>query len=211
MTNLMILGASGLVGRNVLMQALADPNITAVIAPTRSPLAGHKKLTNPVASDLDSLIPEVVTRPVTAVVCAIGTTIGKAGSKEAFRHVDYELPLAFAKETHERGTATFALVSAIGASTSSRFFFARVKGELERDIGEVGFTSLTIVRPSIIGGQRGEFRLGESVALGLARFLRPVLPRGLRVNRASKIAEVLLQSIIMEPLGNHMVYSGQLV
>ena len=177
MINLMILGASGLVGRNVLAQALANASITSVIAPTRSPLPVHSKLANPVASDFDSLLPAVGTWPITAVICAVGTTIGKAGSKEAFRHVDYGLPLAFAKKTHQQGAQTFALVSAIGASTSSRFFFARVKGELERDMALVGFHSLTFVRPSIIGGERGEFRLGESIALGLSRFLARFCPR----------------------------------
>jgi uncharacterized protein YbjT (DUF2867 family) len=209
--NLMILGASGLVGSKVLEQALIDPRIEGIIAPTRSPLPVHSKLRNPVAQTLDSLLPEVSDWPITAVICAVGTTIKKAGSKEAFRHVDFELPLAFAQLSHQRGVEIFALVSAIGASSSSRFFFARVKGDLERDLASVGFRSLTIVRPSIIGGQRNEHRTGESIVLDLARFLRPILPRGFQVNPAPRIAEVLIESVLTGATGDHMVYSQQLI
>ncbi len=211
MVNLLIIGGSGLVGRNALEHALGGARVTSIIAPTRSPLASHPKLTNPVARDFETLFPDVVTWPVTAVLCAVGTTIGKAGSKEAFRHVDYELPLTFARSTYAQGARTFALVSAIGASSSSRFFFARIKGELERDMASVGFKSLTIARPSIIGGKRNEFRLGESFALGLARFLRPVLPRRFHVNPAAKIAEVLLEAVIQGTAGIRMVYSNELI
>ncbi len=93
----LILGASGLVGSNALEQALAHPSITGVIAPTRKSLPSRSKLTNPVSEQLELLIPEVITWGVDAVICAIGTTIGKAGSKEAFRQVDYVLPLSFAR------------------------------------------------------------------------------------------------------------------
>jgi uncharacterized protein YbjT (DUF2867 family) len=140
----------------------------------------------------------------------VGTTIGKAGSKAAFHHVDHDLPLAFARLARQQGVETFALVSAIGASSSSRFFFARVKGDLERDVAMVGFKSLTIVRPSIISGQRNESRFGESVALALARFLRPILPQAFHVNPASRIAAVLIESVLKAPAGKHLISSGQL-
>jgi uncharacterized protein YbjT (DUF2867 family) len=147
---ILLLGASGLVGKNVLAQALAHPAITSVVAPTRLPLAPHSKLTNPVSDRLVSLLPEGVARGVDAVVCALGTTIGKAGSKEAFREVDYVLPLDFARSAHELGTETFVLVSASVASVSSPFFYPRIKGEIERDIELVGFKSRTAFQ----GGHR---------------------------------------------------------
>jgi uncharacterized protein YbjT (DUF2867 family) len=117
----LILGASGLVGSNALEQTLANPAITEVIAPTRKPLPSRSKLTNPVPGQLELLLPEIPTWGVDAVICALGTTIGKAGSKEAFRQVDYVLPLAFAKLAHQQGAETFAIVSAIGASVNSSF------------------------------------------------------------------------------------------
>jgi len=146
-----------------------------------------------------------------AAICATGTTIKKAGSKEAFRSVDHDLPLSFARLAHQAGTQNFALVSAIGASVDSSFFYARVKGELERDIREIGFRSLTILRPSIIGGERDEDRLAESLVLKLSHFLAPVLPKRFHVNPAPKIAQVLVDAVVTAEQGCHFRYSDSLI
>jgi uncharacterized protein YbjT (DUF2867 family) len=207
----LILGATGLVGRNALAQALARSAVTQVIAPTRRPLPKQDKLMNPVAPKLELLLPEVSGWGPDAAICAIGTTIKKAGSKEAFRSVDHDLPLSFARLAHQAGTQNFALVSSIGASVDSSFFYARVKGELERDVREIGFRSLTILRPGIIEGERDEFRLGESLALRLTHFLAPVLPKRFRVNPAAKIAQALVDAVVTEEPGCRILYSDSLV
>ena len=207
---ILILGATGLVGKSALMQAVTHPAIAQVIAPTRKPLPPSSKLSNPVAERLELLLPEVLTWGVDAVICALGTTSGKAGSKEAFRQVDYVLPLAFAKLAHQQGAETFALVSAIGADPDSSFFYPKTKGEIERDIKLVGFKSLTILRPSIIDGKREESRFAEGAALTLSRLLAPVLPRKFHVNPAAKIAEVLLDSVLGADPGCHYRYAESL-
>jgi uncharacterized protein YbjT (DUF2867 family) len=207
----LILGATGLVGRDALAQALARPAVTQVIAPTRRLLTKHDKLMNPVAPKLELLLSEVTGWGPDAVICATGTTIKRAGSKEAFRSVDHDLPLSFARLAHQAGTQNFALVSAIGASVDSSFFYARVKGELERDIREVGFRSLTILRPSMIEGERDEVRFAESLALKPSHFLAPVLPKRFHVNPAPKIAQVLVDAVVTEEPGCHFRYSDSLV
>jgi uncharacterized protein YbjT (DUF2867 family) len=206
----LILGASGLVGRNALEQTLAHPSVTEVVAPTRKPLPPRSKLTNPVAEKLDLLVPEVATWMVDSVICAMGTTIAKAGSKEAFREVDYVLPLLFARRAHREGAETFALVSAIGASAESSFFYPRTKGEIERDIKLVGFRSLTILRPSIIVGKRDESRFAEGVALWLSRMLAPILPKKFHMNPATKIGAVLVESVVAGEPGCHYRYAESL-
>ena len=125
---LLRLGATGLVGRTALNHALAKDAISEVVAPTRRPLVPQNRLVNPVNLRLDELAPRVKSWDVHAVICALGTTKAKAGSQEAFRHVDYTLPLVFAKAAHGSGVETFALVSTIGAATNSMFFYARTKG-----------------------------------------------------------------------------------
>src|SRR5713101_1783498 len=207
----LILGATGLVGQRTLVQGVTHPAITQVVAPTRRPLPPSSKLANPVAERLELLLPEVLTWGVDAVICALGTTSGKAGSKEVFRQVDYVLPLAFAKLAHQQGAETFALVSAIGADANSSFFYPKTKGEVERDMKLVGFRSLTILRPSIIGGKREESRFAEGVVLGLSRILTPILPKKFRVDPAPKIAAVLVDSIIAAEPGCHYRYAESLV
>ena len=145
-----------------------------------------------------------------AVICALGTTKAKAGSEEAFRHVDYELPLVFARACHAAGVETFALVSAIGASASSMFFYAKTKGELERDIRHIGFRSLTICRPSVIAGPRNEVRAAEGFVLALSRVLAPVLPKKFRVNPASVIAASLLDSVLAARPGFRLIFAEEL-
>jgi len=207
----LILGASGLVGSNALAQTLAHAAVTAVVVPTRKPLPPGSKLTNPVAEQLESLLPEALAWGVDAVICALGTTMAQAGSREAFRQVDYVLPLAFARVAHQQGAETLALVSAIGASVSSSFFYPRTKGEVERDTKLVGLKSLTILRPSIISGNRDKSRFAEGIALGLSRILAPILPKKFHVNPAPKIAAVLVDSIIAAEPGCHYLYAESLV
>lgn len=166
---------------------------------------------NPVAPTLESLVPEMATWRPNAVICATGTTIKKAGSQEAFRLVDYDLPLAFAQQACQQGAQSFALVSSIGASADSSFFYARVKGELEQAIAKIGFRSLTIVRPGMIDGDRGESRPTEGIALTLSRFLSPVLPKRFRVNPASNIARALVDAVVTGEPGCHFRYSDSLV
>jgi uncharacterized protein YbjT (DUF2867 family) len=208
---ILLLGASGLVGKNVLAQALAHPAVTSVVAPTRQPLAPHPKLINPVSDHLESLLSEGVARGVDGVVCALGTTISKAGSKEAFREVDYVLPLAFARSAHEQGVESFVLVSASVASVSSAMFYPRIKGEIERDIELVGFRSLTIVRPSLIGGERDEPRFREGIALRLMSVFAPILPKKFHVNPAATIAAACLSAVAMAEPGRHFRYAESLV
>lgn len=211
MVKLLILGATGLVGMNVFRKALEDKRFSQVIAPSRRSLPTHRKLVNPVSSDLATLLPDATDWAVDAVICAMGTTIGKAGSKEAFRHVDYVLPLAFAKRAHQRGGQAFALVSSPGASMSVPLFYCRTKAELERDIDALGFRSLTIVRPGMIGGHRQEFRPAERIVFPLAGILRPILPKGLWINPAASIADVLIESVVAGRPGRHMVTSRDIV
>ena len=115
------------------------------------------------------------------VFCALGTTIRKAGSQDRFRQVDYEYPLRLAQITLRNGARHFSLVSALGASRSSPFFYSRVKGETEQGLREMGWPSVSILRPSVIAGERAESRPLERLSEHLLRFApgtwRPVPAR----------------------------------
>lgn len=207
--NLMIVGATGLVGRHALQIALAHPGIARVVAPVRRSVGGHPKLVAPVV-DFDALPPDAPWWAVDAVVCALGTTIRAAGSQDAFRRVDHDYPLAVARLAQRHGARTFVLNSAMGADAGSRIFYNRVKGEVERDLAAVGFVSLTYVRPGLIGGEREEFRLGERAATVALRALHPLLPRRWRINPADRIAQCLVDAAVQARPGVHVVASDAL-
>jgi uncharacterized protein YbjT (DUF2867 family) len=105
---------------------------------------------------------------VDAVFCALGTTIKTAGSQEAFRLVDHELPIRAARLALAHGARQYLLVTALGANAKSRVFYNRVKGEVERDLSTLGYPSVTIARPSLLLGPREEHRPGEQWAKRLA-------------------------------------------
>ena len=198
---LLLLGATGLVGSRTLKLALSNDVFSEVIAPTRNPLAPRNRLVNPVTSRIEELTPALTSYKPDAVICALGTTRAKAGSKEAFRYVDHELPIAFGKAAHTAGVETYAMVTAMGASEDSMSFYYRTKGEVERGVMEIGFRSLTICRPSLIGGERNEARRAEGAALSLARLLAPILPKKFHVNPADTIAAALLNAVIVAKTG----------
>ncbi|MCR8716856.1 NAD-dependent dehydratase [Stenotrophomonas indicatrix] len=206
----MLLGATGLVGGHALSQLLADPRCGAVVAPSRRPLAAsHGKLHNPVL-DFSRLPDAPDWARVDAVICALGSTIAQAGSREAFHRIDHDYPLAFARLALAQGAQTFALNSAAGANPRSSIFYSRVKGELERDLRALGFASVTMVRPGLIGGHRSEVRRGERLALSVLGVLGPVLPRGWRINPAPVIAAALVGAALAPQPGEFVVSSRAL-
>jgi len=105
------------------------------------------------------------------VFCALGTTIRKAGSQEAFRHVDLELPLRAAEQALKAGAEQFIVVSSVGADPASKNFYLRTKGEIERELARLHFKALHILRPSLLIGKRPEFRLGEAIGMKIAPVL----------------------------------------
>ena len=206
---LLLAGATGLVGRHVLDLALADARVEAVVAPVRRPLLDHPKLLAPTV-DFEHLPEDAAWWRADAAICALGTTMRAAGSKDAFRRVDHGYALAVARRVKQHGTPAFVLNSAMGADPSSRFFYNRVKGELERNLATLGFRSLTLVRPGLIGGKRDETRPAEQVAALVLGVLNPILPRGLRINPANAIARAMLAAAIAARPGRHLVSSAEL-
>ena len=200
MKRLMLVGATGLVGQSVLRQALAHPQVEQVIAPTRRPLPPHAKLLNPVV-DFEALPLDADWWAVDAVICTLGTTIKKAGSQAAFRRVDHDHPLRVAQIALKHGASAYALNSALGADATSRVFYSRTKGELERDLQTLGYPSLTFVRPGLIGGERQEARPSEQIGVAVSQWLRPLLPARYRVVPAERIAHQLVQAALAGEAG----------
>lgn len=206
---LLLVGATGLVGSHVLRLALADDRIDGVVAPSRQELPGHPKLQAPVV-DFEQLPEDAPWWRADAIICTLGTTMSKAGSKDAFRRVDHDYPLLAARLAGQHGTPAYVLNSALGADASSRIFYNRVKGELEHDLETLGFSSLTHVRPGLIGGDRQEVRAGERASASVLAWLGPFLPRRWRLNPAPKIAQVLLDAAIRRLPGVHVITSERM-
>lgn len=206
---LLLVGASGEVGRAVLAQALVDPRIAAVVALTRRPLPAAAKLNN-VVVDFDSLPEEAPWWPVDAVVCTLGTTLRAAGSKEKFVAVDRDLPLRIARLARAAGATRFALNSSLGADARSGNFYLRTKGQAEDAIRDLGYPGYTIVRPSLIDADRAESRPGEHLSLIFARALRPMIPLRWRAVTPAAIARALLDAALSSKPVSRVIESDEL-
>jgi uncharacterized protein YbjT (DUF2867 family) len=185
-----LLGASGLVGGFCLHALLQESVYSQVILLNRRELKVglYPKLVQSIV-DFDNLREEDFAGPCD-IFCALGTTIRKAGSQGAFRRVDFEYPLAAAKLARQAGAKQFVLVSSVGADPVSKNFYLRTKGELEQEIVKLGFQAVHIFRPSLLLGDRKEFRFGERVMQAIAPLLNLLMVGPLRRYRAIKASAV---------------------
>lgn len=206
---LLLVGATGAVGQQVLAQALADKRVSEVVAITRRALPAQSRLKN-VVGDFDALPEDADCWHVGAVICTLGTTIKIAGSQAAFAKVDRDLPLLVARRSQAMGATRFGIVSSLGANVASSTFYLRTKGEVESGIASTGFASVTIARPSLIDARRSDVRRGESLGLLAARVLRPLIPKRYQVVTAQAIAAALLQGVLAGRPGVEVIESDAL-
>jgi uncharacterized protein YbjT (DUF2867 family) len=207
----LVAGATGLVGREILAALLADKTVAAVhCVGRRAPGVTHAKLTAHVL-ELNAL--PVLAR-VDECFIALGTTIKLAGSSAAFQAVDLHAVVAVASAALSSGAKKLGVVSAMGADAKSRVFYNRIKGEMEQSLTRIGFSSLVIARPSLIDGDRAALgqseRAGEGVGLLLARGLRPLLPANYRAIPARDIAHALIRAVQAGLPGVVTLLSGQM-
>jgi uncharacterized protein YbjT (DUF2867 family) len=208
LSSIALLGATGLVGRNCL-ELLADDRAferIVVVARRRFGEATAPRVEGHLI-DFDQIEAHADIFAVDQVICALGTTIKTAGSKERFRAVDYDIPTTAARMALKKGARHFLLVSSIGAAASSRFFYLRVKGELEDALRTLGFRSVTIVRPSVLLGDRGEVRFGEEVA---KRF-GSLIPGRFKPVQARAVAQALVRSAKEDVPGLRILESNEIV
>ncbi len=167
-----LIGATGLVGSSLLTLLLADANYSKITALVRKQQQwNHPKLTTAVVDFNKQASWEHLLKGDDLFICT-GTTIKKAGSQQAFRAVDFDLPFELAKQARQNKMKQCILVSALGAATNSRFFYPRVKGELEQAIADLKFECTLLIQPSVLLGIRTESRPLEFISQGIMRELR---------------------------------------
>lgn len=204
--DVLLAGATGLVGGLCLQRLLEDPVFTRVVVLVRRPLGkAHPKLEQHIV-DFAHLAEARDLFNVDKVICALGTTIKQAGSQERFREVDHDYPLALARLGLEQGARHFLLVSALGADSQSSVFYNRVKGDVEIQLRALGYPQVTIVRPSLLLGERRELRFGEEVGKRLA-FL---VPGKYKPVQADDVAKVLVQAARQDAPGVEVIESDQI-
>jgi uncharacterized protein YbjT (DUF2867 family) len=178
MKTAIVLGATGLIGKKVTEHLLKNDTYSTVIILVRKPLnINHPKLKQHIFN-YDAIDNTLLKGD--DLFCCLGTTIKTAGSKEAFRKVDLDYVVNVAKASKGNGINHFAVVSAMGANKNSTVFYNQIKGEMEESIKAIGFNSTYIIRPSLLLGDRKEFRFGELIGKFFMITLSFLIPKKYR-------------------------------
>ncbi|EAR11242.1 NAD(P)H-binding protein [Reinekea blandensis] len=212
MAKLFIAGATGLIGSELAKQ-LSDPDDTVILLSRRAfepPHAHHQVLQTDL---LTPNLPSADSQEDT-FFCALGTTIKKAGSQPAFYQVDHDMVVAVATAAYNAGYQRFVVVSSLGVQSNTRNFYLQTKHKMEQSISRLGFKHVTIIRPSLLLGDRGEFRLGEKIGEWASVVLTPLLVGSLRKYRpipAATVAKAMLRSRHNQETGLTVLESDALV
>lgn len=209
---MLLIGATGLVGSACLRLLMADQTAGRVRTLARRPLAHvpaawneHGRLSQQVV-DFEKLQAHPEWLACNQVICALGTTMRRAGSGAAFRRVDHDYVLTVARLALAQGASHFLVVSSMGADAQSANFYYRVKGEVEDGLKALGYPALTIARPSLLVGARAEWRLGEEVG----KRLGVLLPPRWKPIDAGLVAAALVQASRLPDVGVRLLENAQL-
>lgn len=189
----LVVGGSGLIGKQVVELLLTHPAYSEVIVLVRKSFLPANPKINEIVFDFEN--PVVGAIQADDVFCCLGTTIKKAGSKDAFRKVDCIYPLAIADLALKKGAQQFLIVTALGADSKSSFFYNRVKGEVEEQLIKLNYPSLKIFQPSLLLGERNEHRMGEKIGevlFGLVGFLMIGPLKKYRAIDSAKVARAMV-------------------
>lgn len=208
MKTAILLGATGLVGSHLLDYLLRDPRYGAVVALVRRPLAvQHPKLRQEI---LDFDQPDPAKIQGDDLFCALGTTLLKAGTKEAQYRIDCTYPYEIGRLAKANGVRQYLLVSSLGADAQSSNFYLKTKGDLEEKLRALKFETFVSARPSILLGERSEFRLGERIGIALAKTFAILIPKKYRGIPAERVAAALIELANSNLRGTHVVESDRL-
>jgi uncharacterized protein YbjT (DUF2867 family) len=210
--HIIIAGATGLIGRS-LLNNLDEQQCEKVTALTRREFSLPFKHQHIAIVDYNELKLESAADDSDAVICALGTTIKSAGSKQAFEAVDYGMVIALATKAKQEGYKTFAVVSSLGADKPGSNFYLSTKHKMESSLQSLGFDTLIIARPSLLLGNREEFRLGERMGEWLSFALGPLMIGPLKKYKpihATQVARALINQSKANPSGLIILENNQL-
>lgn len=211
-----VLGATGLIGSQLIAQLHSGNTFTKIIVLTRRPFEHqHARLINKIINFDNTAEIQNSFEKADVIFCAIGTTKKKVNSYEAaYRKIDYDIPVNTAKIAHEKGVEQYIMVSAAGANAKASNFYLRLKGEVEEAISSTGFKSVYLLRPSILLGQRNEFRAGESIGKIIMRLFSFLLLgpwRKYRPVKANIVAQAMLTASKQKKTGINVLYYDDMI
>lgn len=210
----LVFGATGLVGSELCQHLLNNDHYTTIKVFVRKPVdfTPSNKL-QIIFTDFEHL--EKVQSQIVGddLFCCLGTTIKKAGTQKEFRKVDFELVFKIAQLAQINQVRHFLVISSLGANLHSSNFYLRTKGEMEQALSSIGFPKLSIIRPSILLGNRKEFRFGEILGKVFIHAIGKVMVGKLKKYKGIEARDVAKALIVLaaKDLNHTIVESDELL
>lgn len=208
-----VIGASGLIGSAIVHELLQNSTYSEIRILTRRSLQLQHEFIKEVIVDFENPVDyKKGLEGCTAVFCAVGTTNKKVqGNKEAYRKVDYQIPVQAAQYAEELGIPYFTVVSSVGANDKSSNFYLHLKGEMEFGISQFSICQIAIFRPSMLLGKRNEFRLAEKIAAFIFPIIAFLFPSKYKPIQAQKVAKAMVQFGNQEKKGIHILHYKEIL
>ena len=207
MKKALVIGGTGLIGSSLIELLLADGRY-AVISLVRKKSALNNNQLTEVVFNFDNPDRRLVVAD--EVFCCLGTTIKTAGSKDAFYKVDHDYVVETAQLAQTNGAKKFAMVSSMGANKNATFFYSKVKGITEEAVSNISYESIFIFRPSLLLGQRKEFRFGELVSKVLMTVFSFAIPKKYKAIQVRQVAKAMIASMNTGQTGIHIIESDRI-
>ncbi len=201
----LVVGSTGFIGNLLTIKLLESKIYDKVKVLVRKPMHLQHPDLEQIIVDFDKI--DALKIVADDVFCCLGTTMRKAGSKSAFYKVDFTYPLEIAKIALKNGAKQYAIVTAMGADPKSLIYYNRVKGDIEKALGELNYSTLLIFRPSMLLGERGESRFGESIGKVLMTMFDFITPKKYKGVQGDKVANAMLQNTQKGLKGKHIFES----
>lgn len=212
MAKALVIGATGLIGRELMELLMGDDYFSEIEIWVRKPTYYLNPKIRETIFDFETIniIPKI---SHDVVYCCIGSTIKKAGSKENFRKIDYDIAVNIARLAERSNVTSLIVISSLGATSKTNNFYLKTKGEMEDSIRDLVIPSISILRPSVLIGNRLEFRLGETIAIFVLKLFGIFLIGGLRKYRgieATKVARAMITLSSFEWMGVNIIESDEI-
>jgi uncharacterized protein YbjT (DUF2867 family) len=210
--NVAIIGATGLIGHQLLTLLLKDTHFADIYVITRRDLMFEdERVKNIVIDFSDQAAFKKALSFCDVVFCSVGTTQKQVnGDKVAYRKIDVDIPEKAAQFCEENGGTTFLLVSSVGADSKSGNFYLALKGEVEDYVVKRNIPSITIFRPSLLLGNRKEFRVGEIISTLFMKPLAFLVPSIYKPIEAAKVAKSMYQTAVSNRPGFHIYHFAEM-
>ncbi len=208
-----LLGASGLIGSNLLELLLANDEFSTVTILVRRPLGIKSPKLIEIVTDFSDLttLKEIITGDI--VFSCLGSTKSKTPDLSEYRRIDHDIPVQIAEYASENNIEQFHLISSLGANPKASNFYSKMKGETEEDIKKTGIPSIYIYQPSLLRGKRKEKRFFEQLALQVTKVIDPLLIGSLKKYRSieiEKIAQAMVNQSLKHQKGIFTYQSDQI-